>query len=72
MSTVTESELERKNPSDVAFFNSLKAGKNFDLDLSGHIAGSKKTHRHDSEGNVDAVVETKTLVITGCTVDPVD
>jgi hypothetical protein len=61
-------ELDRAKPDDVAFFNSLQAGKNFDLPVSGHVAGSKKTHRHDSEGNVDAVVESKSLVISNVTV----
>ena len=56
-------ELDRTNAGDVQFFNRLKHGKVFDLQLSGYVTGSQKTHRHDSEGNVDAIVETKSLVI---------
>lgn len=56
-------ELDRTAAGDVQFFNRLKAGKVFNLELSGYVAGSTKTHRHDSEGNVDAIVETKTLTV---------
>lgn len=55
--------LDRSQKSDADIYNSLKHGKLFDLQLSGLVTGSKKTHRRDSEGNVDAVVETKSLVI---------
>lgn len=57
-------ELERGNKDQADFYNALKAGKDFDLNVSGHVAGQKKTHRHDSDGNVDAIVETKSLVVT--------
>ena len=57
-------ELDRGRPGDVAFFNSLKAGKSHDLQVTVHAAGSKKTHRRDSEGDVDAIVETKSLIVT--------
>jgi hypothetical protein len=62
-------ELDRTDPGDVQFFNGLKAGKVFDLQLSGYVTGSQKTHRHDSEGNVDAIVETKSLVINSVEVE---
>lgn len=55
--------LDRSQASDAELYNKLKHGKPFDLRLSGLVKGSKKTHRRDSEGNVDAVVETKSLVI---------
>lgn len=56
-------ELDRAKPNDVSFYNDLVAGKNADLHIEAHVAGSKKSHRRDSEGNVDAVVETKSLII---------
>src|SRR4051812_26149855 len=55
--------LDRSQADDMALYNQLKHGKSFDLRLSGLVKGSKKTHRRDSEGNVDAIVETKSLVI---------
>jgi hypothetical protein len=58
-------EIDRANASDVAFYNSLKAGKMRDLLLEVHVGSTKTTHRRDSEGDVDAVVQTKSLVVTG-------
>lgn len=55
--------LDRSQKDDADLYNKLKHGKVFSLNVSGLVAGSKKTHRRDSEGNVDAVVETKSLVI---------
>jgi hypothetical protein len=55
--------LDRGQKADADIYNRLKHGKPFDLNVSGLVAGSKKTHRRDSEGNVGAVVETKSLVI---------
>jgi hypothetical protein len=55
--------LDRSQKSDAALYNKLKHGKVFDLQVAGLVKGSKKTHRRDSEGNVDAIVETKSLVI---------
>jgi hypothetical protein len=55
--------LDRSQKSDMDLYNQLKHGKIFDLQVSGLVKGSKKTHRRDSEGNVDAIVETKSLVI---------
>lgn len=55
--------LDRSQTSDADLYNRLKHGKVFDLQVSGLVKGSKKTHRRDSEGNVDAIVETKSLVI---------
>lgn len=55
--------LDRSQKTDAELYNRLKHGKAFELTLSGLVKGSKKTHRRDSEGNVDAIVETKSLVI---------
>ncbi len=56
-------ELNRADPSDVAFYNSLKAGTDTDLNVQAFVAGPKNAHRRDSEGNVDAVVQTKSLIV---------
>jgi hypothetical protein len=56
-------ELERGVASDVAFYNGLVAGKNVTLTVECFVAGPKNTHRRDSEGNVDAVVQTKSLIV---------
>jgi hypothetical protein len=55
--------LDRSQQSDIDLYNRLKAGKVFDLQVSGFVKGPKTTHRRDSEGNVDAVMQTKSLVI---------
>ena len=55
--------LDRSQADDMALYNKLKHGKLFDLHVSGLVKGSKKTHRRDNDGNVDAIVETKSLVI---------
>ena len=55
--------LDRSQASDAALYNSLKHGKPFDLLVSGLVKGSKKTHRRDNDGNVDAIAETKSLLI---------
>lgn len=56
-------ELDRSKSDDVAFYNSLKAGKNADLNVQVFVAGPKNSHRRDSDGNVDAVVQTKSLIV---------
>lgn len=55
--------LDRSQADDAALFNKLVEGKPFELTVSGLVAGSKKTHRRDSEGNVDAIAQTKSLTI---------
>lgn len=57
-------ELDRDNANQVAFFNHLKAGEPAELVVTVHVAGSNKRHRRDSEGDVDAIVETKSLVVS--------
>lgn len=56
-------ELNRANASDVKFFNTLNAGQSVNLEVEAHVAGAKTTHRRDSEGNVDAVVTSKSLIV---------
>jgi hypothetical protein len=61
-------DLDRTIAKDVEFYNSLHDGKEATLELVVHVAGAKTTHRRDSEGDVDAVVQTKSLVVTNVTV----
>lgn len=56
-------ELERGDAQAVEFYNSLKPGSNVSLSVEAFVAGPKNTHRRDSEGNVDAIVQTKSLVV---------
>lgn len=57
-------KLDRSIANDVTFYNRLRSGKNVHLELEAHVAGATKRHRRDKEGAVDAVVETKSLIIT--------
>lgn len=57
-------DLDRTVAKDVEFFNKLKSGKPASLAISAHVAGARTRHRRDSEGDVDAVVQTKSLIIT--------
>jgi hypothetical protein len=63
-------DLERADGKQVEFYNGLVAGTYRDLKITCAIAGQKNTHRRDSEGNVDAVVQTKSLTITDVKVTP--
>lgn len=56
-------ELDRAIADDVAFYNRLKAGESVELHVTAHVAGAKTTHHRDSEGDVDAVVQTKSLIV---------
>jgi hypothetical protein len=62
-------ELERSNAGDVEIYNALKAGETRTLSLDVHVAGAKTTHRRDGEGDVDAVVQTKSLIVHSLNVD---
>jgi hypothetical protein len=62
-------KLDLSQKSDVDFYESLKAGKLVTYDTTFFVASTKKTHRRDGDGNVDAVPETKSLVIDGVTFD---
>lgn len=57
-------DLDRTVADDVAFYNKLKSGQTASLAISVHVAGAKTTHRRDSEGDVDSVVQTKSLIVT--------
>ena len=57
-------ELDRGNGKQVGFYNDLAAGKSVELVVTVHVAGARKVHRRDSEGDVDAIVETKSLVVS--------
>lgn len=62
-------ELERGKADDVELYNRLVSGKDVDLDVTCHVAGAKTTHRRDSEGDVDAVVQTKSLIVHSITAE---
>ena len=55
-------ELERGH-ADVELYNSLRSGQTVTLSVKAHVAGAKTTHRRDSEGDVDAVVQTKSVIV---------
>jgi hypothetical protein len=57
-------EFERGDGKQVEWYNGLAAGEYRDLKVTVFCAGSKNTHRRDSEGDVDAVVQTKSLIVT--------
>lgn len=57
-------ELDRGKPDEVGFYNQLKAGKSMDLEITVHVAGAKTSHHRDSDGNVDSIVQTKSLIVT--------
>lgn len=57
-------ELDRANAIQVGFYNDLKAGRESQLVATCHVAGAKMVHRRDSEGDVDAVVQTKSVIVT--------
>jgi len=56
-------ELDRTNAADVALYNSFKAGRDTDLSVGVFCAGPANTHRRDSEGDVDSIVQVKTLIV---------
>ena len=56
-------DLDRTIASDVELFNQLKAGKDAELHVTCHVTGAKNSHRRDSAGDVDAVVQTKSLIV---------
>jgi hypothetical protein len=64
--------IERGDKQWVEFYNHLRVGKSPSIAVSVHVAGVKKTHRRDKDGNVDAVVETKSLVVTDLHLDEED
>jgi len=61
--------LDRSQKDDVDLYNRLKSGKVFGLNVSGFCKGPKTAHRRDNEGNVHAVMQTKSLVIDSITTE---
>lgn len=57
-------ELDRTNGLEVGFYNDLVAGKPAEVVVTVHVAGAQNRHRRDSEGDVDAIVQTKSLVVS--------
>lgn len=62
-------KLDLSQKSDVEFYNSLEAGKTVELPTTFFVASTKKTHRRDGDGNVDARPEAKSIVVDGITWD---
>lgn len=62
-------ELDRADPGAVKLYNDLKAGRDVELRVTAFVAGGKMRHRRDSDGDVDAVVQTKSLIVHSVTVD---
>lgn len=58
-------ELDLSRKEDVDFFNALVPGKLVTKETTFFVASVKTTHRRDSEGNVDATPQTKSLVVDG-------
>lgn len=57
-------EFDRSNRQQIDLYNRLRAGSEAEVVATVHVAGARKTHRRDSDGYVDAVVETKSLIVT--------
>jgi hypothetical protein len=57
-------ELDRGNAEQVKFYNRLRAGEEAVVSATVHVKGAQNSHRRDSEGFVDAVVQTKSLVVS--------
>lgn len=62
-------EIERGETDWIGFYNQLRAGKPAQLTVSVHVAGARNVHRRDKEGDVDAVVQTKSLIVTDVHID---
>jgi hypothetical protein len=60
-----EIKLDMSQADDVAFYNALQPGKLVTRETTFFVKGARKVHRRDADGNVDAVVETKSLVVDG-------
>jgi hypothetical protein len=57
-------ELDRTNQQQVEAYNRLLAGESRELSVTVHVAGATMRHRRDAEGFVDAIVQTKSLVVS--------
>ena len=58
-------ELDLNRKEDVDFYNTLEPGKLVTREATFFVASTKTTHRRDSDGNVDAVPQIKSLVVDG-------
>lgn len=56
-------KLDMSKKSDVDFYNSLKPGKSVTYETEFFVASTKTTHRRDSDGNVDAVPQSKSIKV---------
>ena len=57
-------EIPRADPSGVQFYNGLVAGRNVTLTVEAFVkSGPAIVHRRDSDGNVDALVASKSLLV---------
>jgi hypothetical protein len=56
----------------VEFYNQLASGKPAQITVTVHVAGTKTRHRRDKEGDVDAVVQTKSLIVTDVHLEETD
>jgi len=56
-------ELDRTWADHVLHYNELRPGREVELTVTAYVAGARKVHRRDSEGDVDSIVETKSLVV---------
>ena len=61
--------LERGDAGWIEWFNRLKPGKTADLSVGVFVPNSTRTHRRDKEGDVHAVVQTTTLIVTDVYLD---
>lgn len=58
-------DLDLSQKADVDFYNQLVPGKLITRETTFFVASVKTTHRRDSEGNVDATPQAKSLVVDG-------
>lgn len=62
-------DLDRSNAEQIGFYNALAAGRSHEIVVTVYVAGAKLRHRRDSEGDVDAVVAVKSLVVSDVFLD---
>jgi hypothetical protein len=56
-------QLDLSQKSDVDFYNSLEGGKTVTYETEFFVASTKKTHRRDKDGDVEATPESKSLIV---------
>ena len=62
-------DLDLSQKADVDFYNQLQPGKLITRETTFFVASVKTTHRRDSEGNVDATPQAKSLVVDGVKIE---